>query len=64
MPKYMIVLSRSGSGESKFFDNKILADEFFNDMMIGYNDWDHVQLYYYCGGRYSLLRDVLKGDCL
>lgn len=64
MPKYMIILARAGSGESKFFDDKALAEEFFTDMWTGYNDWDQVQLYHFCCGRYALLREVLKGDCL
>lgn len=64
MPKYMIILARSGSGESKFFDDKTLAEEFFTDMWTVYNDWNRIQLYHFYSGRYALLRDVVKGDCL
>ena len=64
MPKYMVVRSRFGYCEATFYDDKKSAEEFFTDMWTGYNDWEQVQLYHFCCGRYSLLRDVVKGDCL
>ena len=64
MPKYMVILARDGFGEAKFFNSKILAEEYFTDIWTGYNDWEHVRLYVFVGGEYVLLRNVVKGDCL
>ena len=64
MPKYLVLLALAGSVETRFFDDKDQATEYFTDIWTGYNDFDQVQLYHFYCGRYTLLRDVLKGDNL
>lgn len=64
MPTYMVIRCRNGSASAFFADDKDLAQEHFDDMWLGWNDFDKIQMYEFYQGSYILIKDVKKGDVL